>query len=605
VQAELAVGRTDDPLEHEADRVADQATRMADPGLFEPAVTSRANVDSSSATVPGIVHHVLQSPGQPLPAEARAFFEPRLGHDFSSVRVHADNIAAASARAMGAQAYTVGRDLAFAEGRYAPDGSAGRRLLGHELIHTIQQGAVGGLGPGGRRARPPANGLLAQRQGEPSTKDVQSLSANEIAKQWAQNRKALVAAAAAPDNSLGGHQLFQIWFHFWIDQLNTAADRKAQVGKALWKADRASYANNMDLFQNGKRDALGPDYQDAADRYDGANFMLSGQMRLLNWLEDWVDTGHHRLTFKAVNDKGLEIAKAQANFEEWVAPILLAIIGSVMEAPASRSTDPMRQLPPGPEPVPPSRQLGPSPTPAPPSRQLPPGPTPIPPSRQLPPGPAPIPPSRQLPPGPEPIPPSRQLPPGPAPIPPSRQLPPGPEPAPPSRQLPPGPAPIPPSRQLPPGPEPAPPSRQLGPGPTPAPVVVQQNVRNPNVRVGSDAPWTGVGPEPQWSNAKSVKAYDHIESTHGPKLKASNFQGRAASGQPQQGQWYNAEDWVAAEKMTPPHPGDYIVEFGRAVGRVYNADGTVTENVTRAFVQRRPDGTLNSAYPIDNGFTLR
>src|SRR5579859_5370842 len=69
---------------------------------------------------PPIVHDVLHSPGQPLDSGARAFMEPRFNYDFGRVRIHAGPMAAASARAVGAQAYAVGRDVVFAEGKYAP-----------------------------------------------------------------------------------------------------------------------------------------------------------------------------------------------------------------------------------------------------------------------------------------------------------------------------------------------------------------------------------------------------------------------------------------------------------------------------------------------------
>lgn len=68
--------------------------------------------------------------------------EAQLGHDFSHVRVHADAPAAESARAVGARAYTVGRDVVFGREGYAPDSSAGRRLLAHELAHVVQQGSA-------------------------------------------------------------------------------------------------------------------------------------------------------------------------------------------------------------------------------------------------------------------------------------------------------------------------------------------------------------------------------------------------------------------------------------------------------------------------------
>nr|WP_295430327.1 DUF4157 domain-containing protein [uncultured Thiodictyon sp.] len=104
------------------------------------------------AGAPPVVHAVLNAPGQPLDRGARAFFEPRLDRDLGDVRIHTDGAADRSALAVGAQAYAVGRHIAFAPGRYAPDTQDGRYLLGHELAHTIQQGASA---PTLRRAPPP------------------------------------------------------------------------------------------------------------------------------------------------------------------------------------------------------------------------------------------------------------------------------------------------------------------------------------------------------------------------------------------------------------------------------------------------------------------
>jgi hypothetical protein len=92
--------------------------------------------------VPPIVHDVLRSPGQPLDAETLAFMEPRFGHDFSSVRVHSDFGAARSARAVNALAYTVGQDVVFGSGQYAPNRGDGRELIAHELTHVVQQSST-------------------------------------------------------------------------------------------------------------------------------------------------------------------------------------------------------------------------------------------------------------------------------------------------------------------------------------------------------------------------------------------------------------------------------------------------------------------------------
>lgn len=94
---------------------------------------------STVGEVPGIVHEVLGAAGQLLDQATRSQMESRFGHDFSRVRVHTDARAAESARAVGALAYTVGRNMVFARGQYAPGSDAGRKLLAHELTHVRQQ----------------------------------------------------------------------------------------------------------------------------------------------------------------------------------------------------------------------------------------------------------------------------------------------------------------------------------------------------------------------------------------------------------------------------------------------------------------------------------
>jgi hypothetical protein len=108
-----------------------------------PAVAQRraaSGAPGPTTAAPPIVHDVLNSPGQPLDASTRAFFEPRFGHDFGHVRVHADERAEQSARNVNAHAYTVGHDIVFGAGRFATGTHEGRRLLAHELTHVLQQG---------------------------------------------------------------------------------------------------------------------------------------------------------------------------------------------------------------------------------------------------------------------------------------------------------------------------------------------------------------------------------------------------------------------------------------------------------------------------------
>jgi hypothetical protein len=147
IQRELVVGQDSDPLEHEADRAADQAMRM--PNLELSRVADRARhsqAEPAASEAPPIVHEALRSPGQPLDAVTRMLMESRFGHDFSGVLIHDDALAADSARAVRAQAYTVGSDVVFAAGRHVPSTADGQRLLAHELAHVVQQATPGSQG---------------------------------------------------------------------------------------------------------------------------------------------------------------------------------------------------------------------------------------------------------------------------------------------------------------------------------------------------------------------------------------------------------------------------------------------------------------------------
>jgi hypothetical protein len=182
IQPKLVVGQVKDPLEHEADRVADQVMQMPDPRLSiataHPQVSRKCTAcqkDEEAQTLqpksvgeskisareaPPIVHEVLSSAGQPLDPGTRAFFEPRFGNDFSDVRVHTDTKAGESARVANALAYAMGQHIVFGAGQYLPEAPGGRRLIAHELTHTLQQRQQtivphlqrqddGGLPPGG------------------------------------------------------------------------------------------------------------------------------------------------------------------------------------------------------------------------------------------------------------------------------------------------------------------------------------------------------------------------------------------------------------------------------------------------------------------------
>lgn len=105
----------------------------------EAPLERRATDLTEPDVAPPAVHEVFRAPGRPLDAATRAFMEPRFGHDFSNVRIHEGPSADAAAASINARAFTLGDDITFAGGEYTLGTADGRRLLTHELTHTLQQ----------------------------------------------------------------------------------------------------------------------------------------------------------------------------------------------------------------------------------------------------------------------------------------------------------------------------------------------------------------------------------------------------------------------------------------------------------------------------------
>jgi hypothetical protein len=181
----LTIGKPGDRYEQEADRAAEQVMRMPDPtaqdttavgaalgtqgiprhstgckerlqrdtrnpfeqeeGLVEEeegTIQARQIAGQTAEASTGLQGEIssVRGGGQVMPESLRALLEPRFGHDFSRVRIHTDAMAANLARSLHARAFTLGHDLVFGAGEYAPTTDGGQRLLAHELTHVIQQG---------------------------------------------------------------------------------------------------------------------------------------------------------------------------------------------------------------------------------------------------------------------------------------------------------------------------------------------------------------------------------------------------------------------------------------------------------------------------------
>ena len=124
----------------------------------------------------------LESLGRPLDPETRASMSARFGHDFTKVRVHDDTQAAESARDIGARAYTVGNDIVFGAGGFAPETPDGQRLLAHELTHVVQQSSAAAV-PQAKLARS-TPGDLAEREADDVAERINEDEARREEDKW-------------------------------------------------------------------------------------------------------------------------------------------------------------------------------------------------------------------------------------------------------------------------------------------------------------------------------------------------------------------------------------------------------------------------------------
>lgn len=143
LQRKLTIGASNDPLEREADRVADQVmAKSTNINIRKTLANTQRFVGQStghSEVAPPSVDRVLASSGKPMVPVLRQDMEQRFGHNFSQVRVHTGSTAEQSSRDVNAHAYTVGNNVVFAAGRFLPETNEGMRLLAHELTHVVQQ----------------------------------------------------------------------------------------------------------------------------------------------------------------------------------------------------------------------------------------------------------------------------------------------------------------------------------------------------------------------------------------------------------------------------------------------------------------------------------
>ncbi len=176
IQKKLTIGAANDVYEIEADRVADQVVGMSDTQVqtkpqtgaliqrkcaaceqeeklqmkplgdtITPLIQKSSMSSGNESTASEAVTNQINSSkggGKSMGASTQSYMESRFGTDFSGVKIHTDSSAIQLSRDLNAQAFTVGNDIYFNEGKYNPSNSEGKHLLAHELTHTIQQGGI-------------------------------------------------------------------------------------------------------------------------------------------------------------------------------------------------------------------------------------------------------------------------------------------------------------------------------------------------------------------------------------------------------------------------------------------------------------------------------
>lgn len=271
-KSSLNISQPTDLAEIEADQIADKVMRMPikearpiantlnSPGTIhrkrsvcedEEEIIQRKPLPSGGG-VPskGPVHlqNAVSSGGRPLDRQTRSFFEPRLGYDLSSVRIHTGGTEAESAKAIDAKAYTLGSNIVFGSGEYRPESENGMRLLAHELAHVAQAGSNGANDARKiHRAARGAAGGCGICMNDPGGKEAGIIAHAEVQMAFAASNPDIVAEYAIPvveagtappfvpevDLSYTTHTKFQKIIH--IGEIKPLDDAGVQAGIARKK----------------------------------------------------------------------------------------------------------------------------------------------------------------------------------------------------------------------------------------------------------------------------------------------------------------------------------------------------------------------------------
>lgn len=316
--------------------------------------------------MPSDIESVINEDGHPLDTSARTDFQTSFGHDFSCVRVHTDEQAAASAASRSARAFTMGNHVVFGRGEYSPGTPTGRHLLGHELAHVVQQSRGGPSASGAHSNSLEAAADLAANQALLGTSVmVTGSSAVSIARKtifeefnggkylWALLDDALkatrpVGSIVADINGLTATEREQAITDLTNERVNRACTQGFQAGLQSAKTDPKDKAVFDETLAKGRQ---------ILDRYDAVLDGLAGKARtaIPGWNftpEDFAKLAGAKKSLTIASDSTWFPAKLQENLLKTLAFVLgptVPVVFNPLIAPATSFCRTTRLSPPATE----------------------------------------------------------------------------------------------------------------------------------------------------------------------------------------------------------------------------------------------------------------
>ncbi|MEV8540151.1 hypothetical protein [Streptomyces sp. NPDC051572] len=144
---------------------------------------------------------------------------------------------------------------------------------------------------------------------------------------------------ANPHNILTADEMYDIWIAYWTTRHNRAHELAEKIKEDIWRRNPPAFVRKLDRFENGRRDALGPAHEAAANDRDSCTFMVSAMPEVLRWLN--AEQSHGRpVTFARVNEVAIEYARAQRTVQTWLGPLTFAALAASFPTAGGRAPAP-------------------------------------------------------------------------------------------------------------------------------------------------------------------------------------------------------------------------------------------------------------------------